>query len=33
MKGDDGRHHDVPYDVTFAFVVFAFHPKVVILKD
>jgi hypothetical protein len=32
-KGDDGRQRDVPYDVTFAFAVFAFHPDVNIQKD
>ena len=32
-KGDDGQQRDVPYDVTFAFVVFAFHPDVNIQKD
>jgi hypothetical protein len=32
-KGHDGQRRDVPYDVTFAFAVFAFHPEVVILKD
>ena len=33
MKGQDGQRRDVPYDVTFAFAVFAFHPEVVIVKD
>ena len=33
MKGQDGERRDVPYDVTFAFAVFAFHPEVVIVKD
>jgi hypothetical protein len=32
-KGEDGERRDVPYDVTFAFAVFAFHPEVVIIKD
>lgn len=29
----DGSRVDVVYDVTFAFVVFAFHPDIFILKD
>ena len=33
LKGKTGERRDVPYDVTFAFVVFAFHPEVVIVKD
>jgi hypothetical protein len=33
MKGRDGQRRDVPYDVTFAFAVFAFHPEIVIVKD
>ncbi|MFM9850357.1 MAG: hypothetical protein ACKVP3_24785 [Hyphomicrobiaceae bacterium] len=33
IQGQDGQRHDVPYDVTFAFAVFAFHPEVVIVKD
>jgi hypothetical protein len=33
MQGQDGQRRDVPYDVTFAFAVFAFHPEVVIVKD
>jgi len=33
VKDEDGQRRDVPYDVTFAFAVFAFHPDVVILKD
>ncbi|MGE0852615.1 MAG: DUF3179 domain-containing protein [Hyphomicrobiaceae bacterium] len=33
MKGQDGQRRDVPYDVTFAFAVFAFHPEIVIVKD
>jgi len=33
IRGQDGQPRDVPYDVTFAFAVFAFHPEVVILKD
>jgi len=32
IKDADGRRHDVPYDVTFAFVVHAFHPDLSILK-
>jgi len=28
-----GKREDVVYDVTFAFVAFAFHPEVTILKD
>lgn len=28
-----GKREDVPYDVTFAFVVYAFHPDVHILQD
>lgn len=28
-----GKREDVPYDVTFAFVVHAFHPDITILKD
>jgi len=32
VKDADGRRHDVPYDVTFAFVVHAFHPDLSILK-
>jgi hypothetical protein len=31
-KDADGRRHYVPYDVTFAFVVHAFHPDIPILK-
>jgi hypothetical protein len=31
--GAGGARRDVPYDVAFAFAVFAFHPDVVILKD
>jgi hypothetical protein len=31
-KDPDSRRHDVPYDVTFAFVVHAFHPDTPILK-
>jgi hypothetical protein len=31
--GADSQRRDAPYDVTFAFVVFAFHPDVAILKD
>jgi hypothetical protein len=31
-KDPDGRRHDVRYDVTFAFVVHAFHPDIPILK-
>lgn len=33
IKGQDGHRREVPYDVTFAFAVFAFHPEVAILKD
>jgi hypothetical protein len=33
VKGEDGKRRDVPYDVTFAFAVFAFHPEVVIVKN
>jgi hypothetical protein len=33
MTGPDGQRRDVPYDVTFAFAVFAFHPEIVIVKD
>ena len=33
VSGADGQRRDVPYDVTFAFAVFAFHPDVAILKD
>ena len=33
VKTADGRQKDVPYDVTFAFVVHAFHPEIAILKD
>jgi hypothetical protein len=32
-KAQDGQRRDVPYDVTFAFAVFAFHPEVIILKE
>jgi hypothetical protein len=32
IKDAGGRRHDVPYDVTFAFVVHAFHPDLSILK-
>ena len=32
VKTADGRQKDVPYDVTFAFVVHAFHPEIAILK-
>ena len=28
-----GKREDVPYDVTFAFVVYAFHPEVSVLMD
>jgi len=33
VKTADGCQKDVPYDVTFAFVVHAFHPEIAILKD
>jgi len=33
VKSADGGRRDVPYDVTFAFVVHAFHPDITILKD
>jgi hypothetical protein len=33
VRGPEGGRIDVPYDVTFAFVVYAFHPDVAILKD
>jgi hypothetical protein len=32
VKDTEGRRHDVPYDVTFAFVIHAFHPDLSILK-
>jgi hypothetical protein len=32
ISNADGKPHDVPYDVTFAFVVRAFHPDLSILK-
>jgi hypothetical protein len=32
IKDAYGKRHDVPYDVTFAFVVHAFHPDLTILK-
>jgi hypothetical protein len=32
-RDDAGKQEDVPYDVTFAFVVYAFHPDVHILQD
>ncbi len=32
-RDDSGKREDVPYDVTFAFVVYAFHPDVSVLKD
>jgi hypothetical protein len=33
VKGADGVRRDIPYDVTFAFVIHAFHPDVAIRKD
>jgi hypothetical protein len=33
VVGDDGVRRDVPYDVTFAFAVFAFHPEIFIVKQ
>jgi hypothetical protein len=33
VKSEDGSRRDIPYDVTFAFVVHAFHPDVPILKE
>ncbi|KAB2912338.1 MAG: DUF3179 domain-containing protein [Hyphomicrobiaceae bacterium] len=33
VRDEQGPARDVPYDVTFAFVVHAFHPDVPILKD
>lgn len=30
---DDGVRRDVPYDVTFAFAVFAFHPEIPITRE
>jgi hypothetical protein len=33
VVGDDGVRRDVPYDVTFAFAVFAFHPEISIKKQ
>jgi hypothetical protein len=33
VRQPDGQPRDVSYDVTFAFVVFAFHPEIAILKD
>lgn len=33
VVGDDGVARDVPYDVTFAFAVFAFHPDILIIKE
>ena len=33
VRQSDGRSRDVPYDVTFAFVVFAFHPNIPIIKE
>jgi hypothetical protein len=33
VREEDGRQRDVPYDVTFAFVVRAFHPDIPIRKD
>jgi hypothetical protein len=33
VRGTDGSRHAIPYDVTFAFVVHAFHPDVAILKE
>jgi hypothetical protein len=32
LKLSDGSSEDVPYDVTFAFAVFAFHPDLIILE-
>lgn len=32
VVGDDGVRRDAPYDVTFAFAVFAFHPDIPIIK-
>jgi len=33
VKSADGGRNDIPYDVTFAFVVHAFHPDIAILKE
>ncbi len=33
VKDADGSRHDIAYDVTFAFVVHAFHPDIAILKE
>jgi hypothetical protein len=33
IEAEDGQRRDVPYDVTFAFAVFAFHPDGAIMKD
>lgn len=32
LKDSEGRRRDVPYDVTFAFVVHAFYPQLTIMK-